>query len=60
MLWKRAIYGQMGHLARIAKRGLDMACEAKKALGGELVLQQPGGSGGAAMSRADLKRRMFD
>ena len=55
-----SIYGQMGHLARIAKRGLDMACEAKKALGGELVLQQPGGSGGAAMSRADLKRRMFD
>lgn len=55
-----SIYGQMGHLARIAKRGLDMACEAKKALGGELVLQQPGGSGGASMSRADLKKRMFD
>tara|TARA_R110002072_G_scaffold240605_1_gene399149 strand:- start:275 stop:1993 length:1719 start_codon:yes stop_codon:yes gene_type:complete len=52
-----SIYGQMGHLARIAKRGLDMACEAKKALGGEMVLQQ---DGGAAMSRADLKRRMFD
>ena len=52
-----SIYGQMGHLARIAKRGLDMACEAKKALGGELVLEQ---RGGAAMSRADLKKRMFD
>lgn len=51
-----SIYGSMGHLARIAKRGLDMACEAKKALGGELVMEQ---RGGAAMSRADLKSRMF-
>ena len=47
----------MGHLARVAKRGLDMACDAKAALGGELVLDR---SGGAAMSRAQLKSRMFD
>jgi hypothetical protein len=51
----------MGHLARIAKRGLEMACEAKKALGagdgGVLVLDR---AGGASMSRSDLKRRMFD
>jgi len=53
-----SIYGQMGHLARVAKRGLDMACEAKSALGGELLLDQK--RGGAAMSRADLKKRMFD
>ena len=52
-----SIYGSMGHLARIAKRGLDMACEAKKALGGEMLLTN---SGGAAMSRADLKSRMFN
>ena len=53
-----SIYGQMGHLARVAKRGLDMACDAKQALGGELLLDQK--RGGAAMSRADLKKRMFD
>ena len=53
-----SIYGSMGHLARLAKRGLDMACEAKKALGGELVLDQQ--RGGAAMSRAQLKSRMFE
>ena len=52
-----SIFGQMGHLARVAKRGLDMACDAKAALGGELVLDR---SGGAAMSRAQLKSRMFD
>lgn len=52
-----SIYGSMGHLARIAKRGLDMACEAKNALGGEMLLTN---SGGAAMSRADLKSRMFN
>lgn len=52
-----SIYGSMGHLARIAKRGLDMACEAKKALGGEMLLTN---NGGAAMSRADLKSRMFN
>ena len=52
-----SIFGQMGHLARVAKRGLDMACDAKAALGGELVLDR---SGGAAMSRADLKKRMFE
>jgi hypothetical protein len=51
-----SIYGSMGHLARVAKRGLDMACAAKGALGGELVMEQ---RGGAAMSRADLKSRMF-
>ena len=51
-----SIYGSMGHLARVAKRGLDMACAAKGALGGELVMEQ---RGGAAMSRADLKNRMF-
>ena len=49
----------MGHLARIAKRGLDMACEAKNALGGEMLLTNSMG-GGAAMSRADLKSRMFN
>ena len=53
-----SIYGQMGHLARVAKRGLDMACDAKQALGGELMLDQQ--RGGAAMSRAELKKRMFD
>ena len=52
-----SIYGQMGHLARVAKRGLDMACDAKSALGGELVLDR---SGGASMSRAQLKSRMFE
>ena len=52
-----SIFGQMGHLARVAKRGLDMACDAKAALGGELVLDR---AGGAAMSRADLKKRMFE
>ena len=52
-----SIFGQMGHLARVAKRGLDMACDAKAALGGELVLDR---AGGASMSRADLKKRMFD
>ena len=54
-----SIYGSMGHLARIAKRGLDMACEAKNALGGEMLLTNSMG-GGAAMSRADLKSRMFN
>ena len=54
-----SIYGSMGHLARIAKRGLDMACEAKKALGGEMLLTNQMG-GGAAMSRSDLKSRMFN
>ena len=52
-----SIFGQMGHLARVAKRGLDMACDAKAALGGELVLDR---AGGASMSRADLKKRMFE
>ena len=52
-----SIFGQMGHLARVAKRGLDLACNAKSALGGELVLDR---SGGAAMSRAQLKSRMFE
>ena len=52
-----SIYGSMGHLARVAKKGLDMACAAKDALtGGELIMEQ---RGGAAMSRADLKSRMF-
>ena len=54
-----SIYGSMGHLARIAKRGLDMACEAKNALGGEMLLTNQMG-GGAAMSRSDLKSRMFN
>tara|TARA_R110000772_G_scaffold92456_1_gene189332 strand:- start:315 stop:899 length:585 start_codon:yes stop_codon:yes gene_type:complete len=53
-----SIYGSMGHLARVAKRGLDMACAAKDALGGELVLDQQ--RGGASMSRAQLKSRMFE
>tara|TARA_R110000765_G_C18830358_1_gene596809 strand:+ start:151 stop:714 length:564 start_codon:yes stop_codon:yes gene_type:complete len=53
-----SIYGSMGHLARVAKKGLDMACAAKGALGGELVLDQQ--RGGAAMSRAQLKSRMFE
>jgi hypothetical protein len=52
-----SIFGSMGHLARMAKKGLDAACAAKSALGGELVMEQ---RGGAAMSRADLKKRMFD
>jgi hypothetical protein len=52
-----SIFGQMGHLARVAKRGLDMACAAKGALGGELMMDQQ--RGGASMSRADLKKRMF-
>ena len=52
-----SIFGSMGHLARVAKKGLDMACKAKDALsGGELIMEQ---RGGAAMSRADLKSRMF-
>ena len=52
-----SIFGQMGHLARVAKRGLDAACAAKGALGGELMMDQQ--RGGASMSRADLKKRMF-
>ena len=52
-----SLFGSMGHLARMAKKGLDMACAAKSAVGGELVMEQ---RGGAAMSRADLKKRMFD
>ncbi len=51
-----SIFGSMGHLARMAKKGLDAACAAKAALGGELVMEQ---RGGAAMSRADLKKQMF-
>ena len=53
-----SIFGSMGHLARVAKRGMDMACAAKDALGGELLLDQQ--RGGAAMSRAQLKSRMFE
>ena len=53
-----SIFGSMGHLARMAKKGLDAACAAKSALGGELVLDQQ--RGGAAMSRAQLKSRMFE
>ena len=53
-----SLFGSMGHLARMAKKGLDAACAAKAALGGELILDQQ--RGGAAMSRAQLKSRMFE
>ena len=54
-----SLFGTLGHLARSAKKGLDIACDAKKMLGGELVTPQ-GVQGGAVMSRAQLKSRMFD
>jgi len=54
-----SLFGTLGHLARSAKKGLDIACDAKKMLGGELVNPQ-GVVGGAVMSRAQLKSRMFD
>jgi len=49
------MFSSMGHLFRTAKRGLDEACRLKSQLGGELQLRQ----GGAMMSRADLKSKMF-
>ena len=51
-----SIYSSVGHLARMARRGLDAACAAKDAMGGELLLTNRGGS---ALSRAQLKEKMF-
>ena len=51
-----SIYGSIGHLARMARRGLDAACAAKESLGGELLLAN---RGGASLSRAQLKEKMF-
>ena len=60
----RGIYGgslfsQLGHLARVGKAGLDIACDLKQKMGGELLGPAPIARGGAMMSRAQLKDAMF-
>ena len=51
------MFGRIGHLFRAAKSGLDEACRIKDRLGGELKLRQEGGQ---MMSRADLRKKMFE
>ena len=57
-----SMFGKLGHFASKASKVLDAVCGAKKMLGGkeggELV--NPKHSGGRAMSRAELKKRLFD
>jgi hypothetical protein len=48
-------------LAAVGKRGLDMACDLKDRLGGQMVSPGHGSaSGGAMLSRKELKSRMFE
>ena len=55
-----SLYSQLGHLAAVGKRGLDMACDLKDKLGGQMVSPGHGASGGAMLSRKELKSRMFE
>ena len=56
-----SLYSQLGHLAAVGKRGLDMACDLKDRLGGQMVSPGHGSaSGGAMLSRKELKSRMFE
>ena len=56
-IYGSSLYSQLGHLASMGKRGLDVACDLKSKLGGQIVAD--GSEGGAMLSRAQLKNRMF-
>lgn len=57
-IYGSSLYSQLGHLASMGKRGLDVACDLKSKMGGQIVAD--GSEGGAMLSRAQLKKRMFD
>ena len=53
-----SMFSKLGHFASKASKVLDAVCGAKSAMGGELVNSKH--SGGRAMSRAELKKRIFE
>ena len=56
-IYGSSLFSSLGHLASMGKRGLDTVCELKDKLGGQIVAD--GSEGGAMLSRAQLKNRMF-
>ena len=59
-LYGGSMFGKVGHFLSMGKRALDVACNLKEKLGGELVNSGHGSSGGAVVSRSALKKRMFE
>jgi len=60
-IYGSSLYSQLGHLASMGKRGLDVACDLKSKMGGQIVADgAEQHSGGAMLSRAQLKKRMFE
>lgn len=59
-LYGGSMFGKIGHFLSMGKKALDVACNIKEKLGGELVNSGHGSSGGAVVSRSALKKRMFE
>mgnify|MGYP003647598965 CR=1 FL=1 len=56
-LYGGSLFGKVKHFMSMGKKALDVACDLKGKLGGDLVNS---GRGGAVVSRSALKKRMFE